>query len=397
MADRHRSAVPEVTFCGLPIAVGSSGGQHAAMPYFLRRWMSPLTLAGVFTILAVGLSFGFSSDPGVLLRWGMLGLFLMLFLLHDLLPARSPWGLPLDVVQAGVALALLWLAPRTGTAPVLLVVLVAHLASHWSLRQVLVAAVLLDLCMYLILQRHGLSQALLIVGVYGGFQAFAALCAHYARSAEEARDALARSNADLLATRTLLEDTTRDAERLRLARDLHDVAGHKLTAMRINLRALAAQPELASCEPLQVAERLSAELLGDIRQVVQRMRDDEGLDLATALQALAAPFPRPLLQVGIDEGVRVADARVAEVLLRLAQEALTNAARHGNADTVWLQLSQEHGELRVDIRDDGQRSERIIEGNGIAGMRERLALLQGRLQLARSPQGGMHLIAWLPA
>ena len=238
---------------------------------------------------------------------------------------------------------------------------------------------------------------LLVVLLYGGFQAFAALTAHYARSTALARDDLARVNADLLATRALLADSARDAERLRLARELHDVAGHKLTAMRLNLRALAADPALAGREGLVLAEQLSGELLADIRQVVQSMRDDRGLDLATALHALAAPFPRPKLQLQIGDGVRVADPLMAETVLRLVQEALTNAARHGNADTVWLTISEEDSQLRIDIRDDGQRAERIREGNGIAGMRERLAAVQGRLELARTAQGGMHLTARLPA
>jgi len=131
--------------------------------------------------------------------------------------------------------------------------------------------------------------------------------------------------------------------------------------------------------------------------VVQSMRDDRGLDLATALHALAAPFPRPRLQVQIAEGLRVTDPQVAEAVLRLVQEALTNAARHGDAATVWLQVSEEDAQLQIDIRDDGQRAERIREGNGIAGMRERLAEVGGRLQLARTESGGMHLLARLPA
>ncbi|PSD31409.1 two-component sensor histidine kinase, partial [Stenotrophomonas maltophilia] len=208
---------------------------------------------------------------------------------------------------------------------------------------------------------------------------------------------LARVNADLLATRALLADSARDAERLRLARELHDVAGHKLTAMRLNLRALAADPVLAKREGLVLAEQLSGELLADIRQVVQSMRDDRGLDLATALHALAAPFPRPKLQLQIGECVRVVDPLMAETVLRLVQEALTNAARHGNADTVWLTINEEDSRLRIDIRDDGQRAERIREGNGIAGMRERLAAVRGQLELARTAQGGMHLTAWVPA
>lgn len=95
--------------------------------------------------------------------------------------------------------------------------------------------------------------------------------------------------------------------------------------------------------------------------------------------------------------VRIGNPLVADAVLRLAQEALTNAARHGDANTVWLDIDTDAHGVRIDIRDDGQRSERIREGNGITGMRERLAELQGQLELARTDAGGMHLIARLPA
>src|SRR5690606_597714 len=154
---------------------------------------------------------------------------------------------------------------------------------------------------------------------------------HYARSAERARDRLALVNADLLATRALLADSARDAERLRVARELHDVAGHKLTALTLNLRALAAEPGLAGHQGLDVARQLAGELMGDLRQVVQQLREDRGLDLATALHALAAPLPRPALRLDIADDVRIGDPQVAEALLRMVQEALTNSARHGQA------------------------------------------------------------------
>ncbi|WP_345739298.1 ATP-binding protein, partial [Aeromonas taiwanensis] len=89
--------------------------------------------------------------------------------------------------------------------------------------------------------------------------------------------------------------------------------------------------------------------------------------------------------------------QVATTLFRVVQEALTNAARHGDADTVWLNIEKEDHGVRIDIRDDGQRAERIREGNGITGMRERLAALHGQLELARTDAGGMHLTARLPA
>lgn len=366
------------------------------MPSLFRHLLRPLSLAGLVTVLVVGLSFG-AQGPAAGFSQALLAAFLLLFVVHGW--AAMPTGARAfaALLQAVLAVALVALQPRTGTAPVLLVVLVAQLAEHWPARFMLVVAVLANLALYAVLRRSGFIQPLLVVLLYAGFQAFAALTAHYARRSALARDALARVNADLLATRALLADSARDAERLRLARELHDVAGHKLTAMRLNLRALAADPALAGREGLVLAEQLSGELLDDIRQVVQSMRDDRGLDLATALHALAAPFPRPALQLHIGEGVCVTDPLTAETVLRLAQEALTNAARHGNAGTVWLTINQENAQLRIDIRDDGQRAERIREGNGIAGMRERLAAVRGQLELARTAQGGMHLTAWLPA
>jgi signal transduction histidine kinase len=367
------------------------------MPPFLRTLISPLSLAGLLTIVAVGMSLGVPENAEQALRWGLLGVFMVLFIAYDHLPARSVLRLVSDVLQAVIALALVWLEPRIGTLPVLLVVLVAHLAEHWPPRTVLVCALALNVCLYLTLRWGGFNHAFLIVAIYAGFQAFAALTAHYARSSELAREALARVNADLLATRALLADSARDAERLRLARELHDVAGHKLTAMRLNLRALAGDASPVMRDRVQLVEQLSAELLGDIRQVVQSMRDERGLDLATALQALATPFPRPGLQVRISDEVRISNPLVADAVLRLVQEALTNAARHGDADTVWLDIDREDHCVRIDIRDDGQRAERIREGNGITGMRERLAALHGQLELARTQAGGMHLTARLPA
>lgn len=397
VAAGHPGVVPEVTFRARPIAGASRGGQHRRMPRFLRELLQPMSLAGLITIGAVVLSFGFGDSPHGALRWLVLGAFTVLFLGHDLLPWAWSRHVAL-VLQAIAALALVWLEPRAGTAPVLLVMVIAAAAMCWPRWVVALLALVLDIGMYLALVQSGYAdRAWLVVAVYASFQAFAALTAYYAVNATRARDALARVNADLLATRALLADSARDAERLRLARELHDVAGHKLTAMRINLRMLAADPQLAGREEIALAERLSAELLGDIRAVVQSLRDDRGLDLATALHALAAPFPRPRLRVDIAEHVRVTDPLVAEALLRLVQEALTNAARHADADHVEVRIDLDDGQLRIDIDDDGHAAASIREGNGIAGMRERLATLHGRLDLGRTAGGGLHLSARLPA
>lgn len=364
----------------------------------LKLLLQPLPLAGLLTILTVGYSLRF-IDPaqrtGSLL---LLAVYLALFLVLQLVPdhRRLPQHLALLAMPL-VALGLSALSYRVGAAQVLLVIWVACVFMVWPTRVAMAATLLANLAFYLVLRHVDIDDPLPMVLINMGFQALAAICVHYARSAEESRDALARVNADLLATRALLADSARDAERLRMARELHDVAGHKLTAMRINLRALAADPALAGRADVALVERLSAELLGDIRQVVQSLRDDRGLDLATALRALAAPFPRPALQLTIAPGVRVTDPAVAETVLRLAQEALTNAARHAGAEQVWLRIDSGDGGLHIHIHDDGQCGAAIREGNGMAGMRERLAALGGSLAVDRTAQGGLRLQARLPA
>lgn len=359
----------------------------------------PLNLAALLTLGAVAFSMRYYDPARQSAAWLLLGLFSLAFLSLSLFPPRlRRVEHAVIAVMPVIALALIALDPKPGTAPVLLVIWIAVAFSDWSPRVATIALVVVDTLYYLILKYvAGFGAPLMSVLIFAGFQAFAALCMHYARSAERARDALARVNADLLATRALLADSARDAERLRVARELHDVAGHKLTAMRLNLRALGEDPAFADHPQVRIAEQLSGELLGDIRNVVQALRDGGQLDLETALRALAAPMPRPRLRLTIADDVRVTDPAIAEAVLRLVQEALTNAAKHANADTLDVRLQRDGDVLHVAIEDDGRVHEGWREGNGIAGMRERLAALQGRLRFARSPRGAMRIDAELPA
>ncbi len=363
----------------------------------LRNLLQPLNLAGLFTLAAVGM--GLRWMPAERLPWGiaLLALFTLLLFANDLWP-RRPWLRPATlVVMPVIALVLIALDARPGISQVLLVVWVAVLAGHAPPRVTLLAVLAADVMYYLLVRRTGISAPLTVVMVNTGFQAFAALCAWYAVSAERARDALAHVNADLLATRALLADTVRDNERLRVARELHDVAGHKLTAMTLNLRALAADPAYHGRQELALAQQLSSELLSDIRGIVQAMRDERGLDLATALRALAAPLPRPTLRLTVADDVHVTDPIVAEAVLRLVQEALTNSARHADADTVQVALACTGGRLLVRVDDDGRVRGSLREGNGLAGMRERIAAAGGSLSLSTSPRGSLRIEADLPA
>jgi signal transduction histidine kinase len=363
----------------------------------LRTLLHPFNLAGLFTWCAVALSMRWVDAAAVPAAWTLLVVYLGALLANDLLRERFPRSSTVLLwLEAAAALLLVWLDAGLGTAQVLLVVWTAQIAAAWPPRRALLAVLLADAVVYAILVAAGVRSPLVIVAMYGGFQAFAALCAFYATAAERARDDLVRVNADLLATRALLADSARDAERLRVARELHDVAGHKLTALTLNLRALATEPALADRRELQVAQQMSAELLGDIRSVVQALRDASGLDLGTALRALAAPLPRPALQLAIGDDVHISNPAVAEAVLRLVQEALTNSARHADADTVRVALVRAGQRLTVRVEDDGYVHGTLREGNGLAGMRERLAAAGGTLALSTTARGALRIDASLP-
>jgi len=82
--------------------------------------------------------------------------------------------------------------------------------------------------------------------------------------------------------------------------------------------------------------------------------------------------------------------------LRCAQEIITNTVRHSGARTLWLRFEQDGGEIAIRARDDGRGSDNLKPGNGLAGMRERLAQFGGRLNITTARDRGFALDAWLP-
>jgi signal transduction histidine kinase len=235
-----------------------------------------------------------------------------------------------------------------------------------------------------------------MLGTYGGFQFFAAYSAHAVRRADESANELRQVNAHLLATRLLLAESARDTERLRLSRELHDVSGHKLTALKLNLAVLARKAEVAPLPELQTARSLVDELLHDIRGVVAQLRHHDGIDLREAMAKLAEPLPFAHVHVHVDDDARVNDAEHAAALIRLAQEGLTNAAKHASSQNVWLRLTREQDLLQLVVEDDGRLVDPVSPGHGLKGMRERVIALGGQLEFGVAKAGGMRICARFP-
>lgn len=305
--------------------------------------------------------------------------------------------------QQILALALVLIAlsicmiSRYSSAPILLIVASAVLAVVFSPSRLIAIFIISNVSFYFIYRDLWQAERpAMSVLIYSSFQLFAMLMAWYAHQADKRRDELILLNTDLIATRSLLAETVRDSERLRLSRELHDVAGHKLTALKLTLTALSRHPELAKHEGIEACTALADELLADIRGVVQQMRLHDGMDLQTAIERMAAPFPRPQLQLAIENNALQVPVQQAEVLLRTVQEALTNSARHSQAQQLWVVLQRDVERWHLRIRDDGRMANHWQKGNGLQGMSERLENLGGGLRCERSNTGGMQIEAWLP-
>ena len=372
----------------------------------LKALLSPLSFAGYLAWGAIGWELMFAgwssptwlaSPPPAALLAALHLAFLGLFMAVTSGPC-PPWASRMMVIaQVLLALGLMTLV-RNSSVPILLILCVVQLVKVFGTRDCIAIIIAMNVGMFWLFREiWDVQSPMISTLMHMSFQGFAALTAWFAHNAERTRDELAAANADLLATRSLLAQTARDSERLRLSRELHDVAGHKLTALKINLAALARDPAFSGDARAALCARLADELLADIRGVVQQLRAGEGeLDLAEAIRTLARPFPRPRLELEIAPDARVASVAQAEAVLRAVQEGLTNAARHSQAHTVWVVLRREGDALRLDIRDDGRGAGAVCAGNGLSGMRERLEALGGGLDVARTGTGGVHLQAWLP-
>lgn len=300
------------------------------------------------------------------------------------------------VLMVTALLALLAAGP-SGTSPVLLIILAAVLFSGLPSRRA--SAVLIGVnaaFLLILLLRWEAGNAIVVLAIYGGFQAFASLTVHAAARAEAMADELSAVNARLLATQSLLVESARDGERLRVSRELHDVAGHKLTALKLNLEILSRDPALAPRRELDVARQMAAELLDDVRSVVSQLRSSDGLNLEQALARLIEPVPRPPIHLRVEPDARATDTESAETIVRAAQEGLTNALRHAAADNIWLTLTRRAGELELVIEDDGDYDGTYQPGHGLIGMRERLQAIGGELVAGRGARGGFRLLARMP-
>ena len=196
-----------------------------------------------------------------------------------------------------------------------------------------------------------------------------------------------------------------EGERRRIARELHDEVGQTLTGVVLQLESVhrAAPGELA--EQVGLVQETAREGVEQVREIARGLRP-QALDefgLRSALVTLAAGFSeRSRLEVRhvVSKELPQLAPEQDLAIYRVAQESLTNAARHAGATTVELSLMPLNGSVVLEVRDDGRGitdAQVSGQGVGLGGMRERALLVGGRLTVRRCPEGGTAVRLEVPA
>lgn len=186
----------------------------------------------------------------------------------------------------------------------------------------------------------------------------------------------------------------RELERLRIAQELHDALGHRLTALTLNLEAALRRIDGPARQNVETAQSLARELLADVREIVAATPSDG--EWTTGLERLIDSIPRPHVHLQIASELRIDDPSRRHILLRAVQEIVTNAARHADAENLWIVIERDGDALRVRAHDDGRGTDGDAAGFGLRGMRERVESAGGTLAITSAPGRGFDVIATIP-
>ena len=379
----------------------------------LTAWQFDALLAGVLAVALVAVR-GFEAHG--LQRAGWLGYDLAV-LAASMLVGRRRWPLPVFVGTLSVSVIAIAVASPTGAISVAVVIAVYTLAQVRGRRLSLLLALSAGVALALaggFLQYRGWSDARTAVDPAVALAALFlgwAVSSHRAYIAEiEARAAQAERTREDEARRQV------DAERLRIARELHDMLAHGIATINVQAgvaaHVLHERPERAA-EALRTIKATSKDALRELRGVLGVLRDADEIESREPAPGLSqldrlidatskAGVPT---HVTISGHRRTLPATVDLAAYRIVQESLTNVLRHAGHASALVAISYADDEMTVSVDDDGYASSVLpgthghgpkTPGHGIRGMRERAHALGGKLDAGPCASGGFHVCAHLP-
>ena len=193
-----------------------------------------------------------------------------------------------------------------------------------------------------------------------------------------------------------------EAERQRLARGLHDEVGQSMTAVLLQLKRLGATATPEQQRQLDEAQEVVKASLDDVRRLAQELRPEvlDHLGLASALENLASSFAQRTqlrVQRRLARNLPPLDPGTELVIYRIAQESLTNVARHAGASEVLLSLERGNGSVVLRVLDNGQGfAPDHTEAGGLRGIRERALIVGGAAAIKPGSHGGVEVRLEVP-
>jgi two-component system sensor histidine kinase UhpB len=211
-----------------------------------------------------------------------------------------------------------------------------------------------------------------------------------------------------------LEDERRDsarralaaqeAERRRVATELHDEVGQTLTAVMLELDRMARAAPAEMHQELAYARETAAASLEDVRRIARRLRPEalDDLGLVSALINLCERIEQATgvtLERRLDRSLHKLSGEAELVIYRIAQESITNAVRHSGATRIELALESTDPGVRLCVEDNGEGFDAAGDGGegGIRGMRERALLIGARLDISAAPARGTRVVLQVDA
>ena len=379
-----------------------------------------LNLSAYFIIPAVGLPMLWQmfqeNDPNRWIASGLLAAFTVMLFVRDRIFTNSDLGCYVyTAVQTALVTASVWLPPHQLIAVVLFFMLSAEASMMFPPRALAVWIALFSIITFIVYLTLSDGTSLVAVPMYVAGYIFFAVFAQQTARAEAARaesqkllDQLQEAHRQLQDLSAQAEDLAVSQERNRLAREMHDTLGHRLTVASVQLQAVE---RLITTEPARAIQLTGSareqvkEALADLRHTVATLRSPLEADLALvpALKRLAGSFEQAtgiVVQLALPERAPELPAPYRQALYRGAQEGLTNIQKHAQATLVWVLLAQQTSAVTLTVRDNGVG----LNGNngtnsmgfGLRGLRERAAQLDGSLQIETLADGGTQLALTLP-
>ena len=378
-------------------------------PKHSKDWL--LEFAGLFTVGAVAvIAFATIEDNSA--RWIALGLTLAfgaLLLFHHNIRVHFYFAL-----QTALAVSLILFQPNTFAAGILFFVLSAEAMTILPLRQATLWISIFTVATYFNFAFVvGWLSALLYVLPYAGGFVFFGTFGKAMRDAEAARqesqrllEELQTAHRQLQEYASQVEQLTIAEERNRLAREMHDAVGHRLTVTAVQLegaqRLIPTEPDRAARMIGTVRDEVK-QALADLRRTVATLRAplEVDLPLTHALARLATAFQEATglnVHLTLPEDLPSVPEAGRLALYRAAQESLTNTQRHAKAKNIWLSLQTSSDNISLTAADDGVGFPPSMDGVGfgLRGLRERATQLGGELHLESRPGGGAQLRFCLP-